>query len=184
MRGFYVGRFHPFHLGHMNVVEEIDDEVDEIVIAVGSAQESHTVENPFTAGERISMITKAVESAPVESTSYVIPIEDINRNSLWVAHVESMCPPFDVVYSNNPLVVRLFREEGVDVRRNHLFERDKYSGTRIRQRMLDGDDWRHLVPDAVADFIDEIDGVERLRTLNQTDDYQEEANCPPVLYPD
>ncbi|MDY6764423.1 MAG: nicotinamide-nucleotide adenylyltransferase, partial [Halobacteria archaeon] len=163
MRGFYVGRFQPFHLGHYNVIQDIEKEVDEIVVAIGSAQESHTIDNPFTAGERISMITKSLEA--VESTTYVIPIEDMNRNSLWVGHIESMCPPFDVAYANNPLVIRLFQEEGIEVRKNHLFERDKYSGTKIRERMLEGKDWRHLVPDPVADVIDEINGVKRLRQI-------------------
>lgn len=172
MRGFYVGRFHPYHKGHHQVVKEIDDEVDEIVVAVGSAQDSHTLDNPFTAGERISMITKAIED-DVDSTVYVIPIEDINRNSLWVAHIESMCPPFDVVYSNNPLVVRLFRERGIEVRRNHLFNRDEYRGTLIREKILEGEDWEHLVPPAVVDVISEIDGVQRLRDINESDAYEE-----------
>ncbi|MDY7081401.1 MAG: nicotinamide-nucleotide adenylyltransferase [Halobacteria archaeon] len=173
MRGFYIGRFQPFHLGHLKVVEDIDDEVDELVIAVGSAQESHTVENPFTAGERISMITKAVES--IDSTTYVIPIEDINRNSLWVSHIRSMCPPFHVVYSNNPLVIRLFEEEGLEVRRAHMFKRDKYSGTKIREKMLhDDEEWGDLVPGAVLDVIEEVNGVERLRTVFQSDDPNDE----------
>ncbi len=48
MRGLYIGRFQPYHLGHQAVLEKIAEEVDEIVIVIGSAQESHTAENPFT----------------------------------------------------------------------------------------------------------------------------------------
>lgn len=167
-----MGRFHPYHKGHHKVIQEIDDEVDEIVVAVGSAQASHTLENPFTAGERISMITKSIEGE-VDSTVYVIPIEDINRNSLWVAHIESMCPPFDVVYSHNPLVIRLFRERGMEVRKNHLFNRDEYRGTKIRRKMLEGEEWEHLVPPEVADVVREINGVERLKDIDQSDAYKE-----------
>ncbi|MFB6284194.1 MAG: nicotinamide-nucleotide adenylyltransferase [Halobacteria archaeon] len=168
MRGFYIGRFQPFHLGHYNVIEHIGDQVDEIVVAVGSAQESHTVDNPFTGGERINMITKSLED--LEPTVYSIPIQDINRNSLWVSHVQTMCPPFDIVYSNNPLVMRLFQEEGIDTKRNILFERDKYSGTKVRTKMLQGEDWSHLVPEPTEKVIREIDGVERLRQVSQTDE--------------
>ena len=166
-RGFYVGRFHPFHRGHMNVIEEIDDEVDELVVAVGSAQESHTVDNPFTAGERIEMIAKTLED--IEATHYVIPIEDLNRNAVWVAHIESMCPPFHAVYSNNPLVMRLFEERGFAIRETPMFERDRYSGERIRRRMLEGREWRDLVPDAVEQVVDEVDGVQRLREVDKSD---------------
>ena len=168
MRGLYVGRFQPFHRGHEMVVDEISDDVDEVVVAVGSAQMSHTLRNPFTAGERVSMITKTLEDR--ETTVYAIPVEDLNRNAVWTTHVRSMCPPFDVVYSNNPLIVRLFEEEGTEVRENVLFERDRFSGSEIRSRMLEEGDWRSLVPGAVEDVVDEVEGVQRLRDLDG-DDY-------------
>jgi len=112
-RGFYIGRFQPYHNGHHEVLERIAEEVDEIIIGIGSAQLSHQVSNPFTAGERVLMITRALES--LGCPYYVIPIEDVQRNALWVAHVRSMTPPFDLCYSSNPLVVRLFTEAGVKV---------------------------------------------------------------------
>ncbi|HZK30987.1 MAG TPA: adenylyltransferase/cytidyltransferase family protein, partial [Methanoregula sp.] len=40
-RGFYIGRFQPYHNGHQSVLEHIADDVDEIVIGIGSAQLSH-----------------------------------------------------------------------------------------------------------------------------------------------
>jgi nicotinamide-nucleotide adenylyltransferase len=168
MRGLYVGRFQPFHRGHEMVVDEISDDVDEVVVAVGSAQMSHTLRNPFTAGERVSMITKTLEDR--DTTVYAIPVEDLNRNAVWTTHVRSMCPPFDVVYSNNPLIVRLFEEEGTEVRENVLFERDRFSGSEIRSRMLEEGNWRSLVPDEVEDVVDEVKGVQRLRDLDG-DDY-------------
>ncbi|MEM3079801.1 MAG: adenylyltransferase/cytidyltransferase family protein, partial [Thermoproteota archaeon] len=51
-RGLFIGRFQPFHLGHLKAVEYIINRVDEVIIGIGSAQYSHTLENPFTAGER------------------------------------------------------------------------------------------------------------------------------------
>ena len=107
-RGFYIGRFQPYHNGHQSVLERIAAEVDEIIIGVGSAQLSHTRDNPFTSGERVLMITRALSS--LGCPFYVIPIEDVQRNALWAAHVRSMTPPFDCCYSSNPLVVRLFKE--------------------------------------------------------------------------
>ena len=121
-RGFYIGRFQPYHNGHQSVLERMAEEVDEIVIGIGSAQLSHQVENPFTAGERVLMITRALSS--LDRPFYVIPIEDIKRNSLWVAHVRSMTPPFDLCYSSNPLVVQLFRESGITVQSPAMYERE------------------------------------------------------------
>lgn len=163
MRGFFVGRFQPFHHGHRTFLEEIADEVDGVIVGIGSAQASHTVENPFTAGERVSFIHPSI--VDLDATTFAIPIEDINRYSVWVSHVCAMCPPFDVVYSNNPLVRRLFREAGFEIRGVRLIDRDEYRGTTIRQRMIDGDPWRDRVPEPVVNGIEEIDGVERLRRL-------------------
>ncbi|PSQ56967.1 nicotinamide-nucleotide adenylyltransferase [Halobacteriales archaeon SW_8_68_21] len=174
MRGFYIGRYQPFHDGHQHMVEEIAAEVDELVLGIGSAGDSHTTRNPFTAGERVMMVTKAVED--LDATTYVVPIEDLDRNSVWVSHVRSMTPRFDVAYSNNPLVVRLFEEAGVEVRQSPMFRRDVLEGTELRERMIRGRDWEALVPDAVVDVIREVDGVERIRRIAETDANGEEPS--------
>ena len=167
-RGLYLGRFQPYHLGHHEVLKQIATEVDEIIVGIGSAQISHEIDNPFTAGERVLMVSRAIEELDIKH--YVIPIEDIRRNSLWVAHVMSMVPPFDVAYTNNPLVIELLSEAGIDVRESPLFKRNSYSGTEIRRRMLENDRWEQFVPEKVVEIIKEIDGVKRLRTVAQSDD--------------
>jgi nicotinamide-nucleotide adenylyltransferase len=80
-----------------------------------------------------------------------------------------MCPAFDVAYSNNPLVVRLFEEAGVEVRNSPMHNRDVLEGTRIRERMIAGGDWEELVPPAVAGVIEEIDGVNRIQQVAASD---------------
>jgi len=166
-RAFYIGRFQPYHLGHQTVLESIAEEVDEIIIGIGSAQASHEPDDLFTAGERVLMMTKALQELGVRH--YIIPIEDIKRNSVWVSHIISMTPPFQIVYSNNPLVIRLFEEAGFEVRQSPLYQRDKYSGTEIRRRMLNGEEWESLVPPSTADIIKEIGGVERLKLISGRD---------------
>jgi nicotinamide-nucleotide adenylyltransferase len=166
-RGFYIGRFQPYHQGHHEMVRRIAEEVDELVLGIGSADQSHTARDPFTAGERIMMITKA--TMEMDLVTYAVPIEDLNRNAVWVSHVQSMSPHFEVAYSNNPLVVQLFREAGVEVRQSPMFRREEWEGTEVRDRMRDGGDWRSLVPATVAGVVDEIDGIERIRRVSGTD---------------
>lgn len=167
MRGFLIGRFQPFHNGHKSVVDEIATEVDELVVGIGSAGDSHTRTDPFTAGERIMMITKALNG--MELPTYVVPIEDLDRHSVWVSHVRSMCPHFDVAYSNNPLVIQLFDEAGVEVRQSPMYNREVLQGSDIRARMIDDEEWRDRVPDPVVEVIDEIDGIRRIKHVSDTD---------------
>ena len=169
-RGFYVGRFQPYHGGHHGVIERIAETVDELVVGIGSADKSHTQRNPFTAGERHVMLTRAL--ADVDLTPYIVPLQDINRNALWVSHVCSLCPPFDVAFSNNALVIQLLEEAGIEVRRGPVFDRSKYRGTEIRQRMIEGEPWQDLVPDAVIEMIRDVNGVERLQQVSKGDVFE------------
>ena len=169
-RGLYVGRFQPFHTGHINSIRDVLKEVEELVIVIGSAQYSHNINNPFTAGERLVMIRRALKEAKIDdSRLWVVPVPDVHLHMLWVSALEGYTPRFDVVYSNEPLTRRLFTEAGYKVKNIRFFERKLYTSTRIREKMLKDESWTTLVPKSVADFIAEIDGVNRLRDLNRTD---------------
>jgi nicotinamide-nucleotide adenylyltransferase len=169
-RGLYVGRFQPFHLGHLSAIEEVLKEVEELVIVIGSAQYSHNSSNPFTAGERLVMVRRALKEAGIDySRLWVVPVPDVHLHMLWVSALEGYTPRFNVVYSNEPLTRRLFTEAGYEVKSIRFFERKLYVSTLVRERMLKDESWKALVPKSVADFIMEIDGVNRLRDLNRTD---------------
>lgn len=167
MRGLIIGRYQPFHNGHLEVIKEIvnDNDCDELILAIGSAQESHTAINPFTAGERILMIDSALSGEGIKNY-YLIPIVDINRYSVWVSHVESLVPPIDIVYTNNSLTKRLFKERGYKVKTPKLYDRNMYSGTKIRELIINDGQWTNLVPAEVVNIIKEIDGINRLKDLN------------------
>ena len=169
-RGLYVGRFQPFHLGHLEAIQRVLKEADEAVIVIGSAQYSHNTNNPFTAGERLVMIRRALKEAGVDySRVWVVPVPDVHLHMLWVAALEGYTPRFNVVYSNEPLTRRLFMEAGYKVKSIRFYERKDYNSTLVREKMLKDDSWTSLVPKSVAEFITEIDGVNRLRDLNRTD---------------
>jgi nicotinamide-nucleotide adenylyltransferase len=170
-RGLFVGRFQPFHNGHIQVIEDVLKENGEIIIVIGSAQYSHRVDNPFTAGERATMVRRALDEAKIPAAkTWIIPVADVHVHMLWVAKVVGYTPKFSVVYSNEPLTRRLFMEAGYKVKSIPFHKRSIYSSTEIRQRMLTNKDWKTLVPKSVATYIQEIDGVERLRDLSKTDE--------------
>ena len=168
VRGILIGRMQPIHNGHIQVIKKTLEEVDEIIIGVGSAQLSHELKNPFTAGERVMMVTKSLSENNIERNKYyVIPMEDINFNAIWTAHVKMMTPPFSKVYSGNPLVQQLFEEAGYEIKTPILYDRIHLSGSEVRKRMLNNENWEELVPKPVVKIVDEINGVERLQNLNR-----------------
>ena len=169
-RGLYVGRFQPFHLGHLYAIKEVLTKVDELVIAIGSAQYSHNLKNPFTAGERLTMIRHALQESGADLNKvWIVPVPDVHLHMLWVSAVEGYAPKFNKLYSNEPLTRRLFMEAGYTVENINLFERQIYSSTFVREKMLKDENWTDLVPKSVTDFINKIDGVNRIRDLARTD---------------
>jgi nicotinamide-nucleotide adenylyltransferase len=170
-RGLFVGRFNPFHLGHLRAVKQIIEQENELIIAIGSTQESHTTSDPFTAGERLLMIRAAIKEAniPLERV-FIVSVPDIHRNSVWVSHLISYCPPFTRVYTNNPLIKRLFQEANFEVRATGPFNRVDLKGSHIRKHMAEGTEWRDFVPKSVLQVIESIDGLNRLKDIkNDTD---------------
>jgi nicotinamide-nucleotide adenylyltransferase len=169
-RALFVGRFQPFHYGHLHAIETILGEAQELIIVVGSAQMSHEPDNPFTAGERIEMIRGALSEAKFDEQRYMlIPIADAPSHRTWVSYVESQTPRFEVVYSNQPLTRRLLIEAGYNVKEIPLHKRSKFEATEIRRRILKGEDWSELVPLPVYRLVKEIDGENRIRDLSKSD---------------
>jgi len=162
LNALFIGRFQPFHFGHLEVIKEFLPAAQSFTLVIGSAQESHTLKNPFTAGERYGMIKKALVDEKISGVD-IIPLPDINRFSVWVSHVQSFVPPFDLVISNNPLTRRLFSERGFTVVEPKRYDRTRYSGAEIRRRIIENESWQDLVPSSVARIIESIEGTERIR---------------------
>ena len=111
IRGILIGRMQPVHNGHMQIIDKILDEVDEIIIGIGSAQISHEIKDPFTAGERMVMINQALSEKGIDSSKYyIIPMQDINFNAIWVSHVKMLTPPFSIVVALSPRVCQATSE--------------------------------------------------------------------------
>ena len=170
MRALYVGRFQPFHNGHLEVVRHILSRADELILVIGSAQASHSATNPFTAGERFEMIRAAMVDEGFDlSKIYIVPVEDVKRNAIWVTHVKSLVPTFSEVYTNEPLANLLFEEAGFQVHKTPLFSRGDYSSTNVRAAIVAHGSWDHLVPPAVKQAILAIGGVARLMRIHGSD---------------
>ncbi|AFU57699.1 nicotinamide-nucleotide adenylyltransferase [Candidatus Nitrososphaera gargensis Ga9.2] len=165
--GLFVGRFQPFHKGHLATVKFALGKVDLLVIVVGSAQKSHEPRNPFTAGERIRMVKESLDSEKEVDADriLIIPVPDVDVHSLWTRHVDMLVPKYDVVFANDPFTLMLFRERGIKTIEAPLVDRSEMRATEIRNRMITGSKWEGLVPAPVARIIKEINGVERVKAI-------------------
>jgi nicotinamide-nucleotide adenylyltransferase len=154
-RGLILGRFQPLHMGHLSLFESVIDDGNELLICIGSSNEKRTENNPYNSLERTKMIKSVLSNYDCKYDIFEIP--DINNNELYVKHLESMVPKFDLVYSGNDLVKMLFENAGYSVIIPNLINREAWQGASIRQAMKDGDGWEMDVPASVANIISEIE---------------------------
>lgn len=178
-RGLLVGRFQPFHLGHLAVVREILRRRPGVplILGIGTAEESFTWKNPFTAGERFEMIDRALHEAAL-GPALVVPLADIQRHAQWVAYLKSMLPQFDRAYTNNPLTRLLFERAGYSVESPRLVQRRRFEGSHLRACLADDRGWRPLVPPAVAEYLSEIGAPARLALLRPKRPVPPEEHTP------
>jgi len=166
MNALFIGRFQPFHNGHLEVIKKLSKEYKKIIIGIGSSQYSNIKDNPFTAEERKMMIKKSLESIGIKNYKIIL-IPDIHNPPKWVDHILSIFSDFDIVISNNSLTMRLFSEKGYKVKKTKLYEKNKFSGKEIRMKIAKNTQWKNLVPEEVYNIIKEIKGVERLRNISK-----------------
>ena len=179
-RGLMVGRFQPFHNGHLHLSKQILQECNELIIAIGSAQFNYIYKDPFTAGERVLMIHAALMESGIDlAKCYIIPVINDENNARWFGHLRSMVPHFDILYSGNEFVKSLVLEETIRIKKPEFSKKNEYNGTNIRKQLASAsaaatatatvENWKTLVPNAVSKLIEEVDGVNRIRMLFNSD---------------
>tara|TARA_B100001105_G_scaffold105435_1_gene84521 strand:- start:320 stop:817 length:498 start_codon:yes stop_codon:yes gene_type:complete len=162
-KGLVLGRFQPFHLGHLSLIQTVLKDKKEPLICIGSAQCAHTKDNPFTVKERKDMIKLVMAELNCNYTIYEIP--DINNYDKYVSHLEEFVPKFDTVYSGNTLVQRLFQTAGYEIVIPKMINREVWEGAAIRRAMTEGDEWEEAIPPQIVDMIYHLNVIERLKNL-------------------
>ncbi|MBI5412095.1 nicotinamide-nucleotide adenylyltransferase [Candidatus Peregrinibacteria bacterium] len=151
----FIGRFQPFHRGHLWVIQQIMEQQSKMLIGIGSAQYKGTQDNPFSVKDRTRMIEAALEEAGIAKNTYrIVPIPDIHDDAAWPAHVRKLvAQEFDAVWTGRPLVKKLFQQYD-RVKIVNLIRWKGISATQVRRKMQANDEtWRELVPQAVAGII-------------------------------
>lgn len=164
--GALVGRFQPFHNGHLLLVLEILRRYSFVKIGIGSVQYHHTQENPFTYEERAEMITNTLKENNISLDRFQIyPIPDFHDIVRWTHEVIRILGEFDAFFSNNEWTRQLMLNAGKPIAALFKFEFDRFNGTNIRKRICKGGSISDLIPPAVEICLTKIDGFQRIRSL-------------------
>jgi nicotinamide-nucleotide adenylyltransferase len=164
MNGLLIGRFQPFHNGHLSAVTFGLSKVENLWIGVGSSDKSHEMRNPFTADERKEMIVSSLDAETLKRVK-IFYVPDIGDHEKWTYHIDSIVPKYDVVFSNDDFTISLYKKRGINVIQVPLLQREIISGTRIRELLVTNQDWTALVPSGARKVLLKIDAKGRLSKI-------------------
>jgi len=147
----FIGRFQPFHKGHLYSLKKCFELADQVIVGIGSSQESGTENNPWDFEARKAMI----ESLDLQGDSLkVVALPDYPDDEVWLKEVKERVGNFNVVVSNNEWVLSIMQKAGYKTVETGLFNREELEGVKIRVLMRAGDmNWKLRVPKEVAELI-------------------------------
>ena len=164
MNGLLIGRFQPFHLGHLEALQFALSKVDKLWLGLGSSNKSIEHNNPFSAEERKKMILSSIDdSMKNKITIYFIP--DLDNHVKWIEKIDTIVPNFHIVFSNDPLTDHLYSKRSVQVMTIPFLKRDQLSGTRVRDLIKSDQKWDDLVPSGTKAILENLDSKNRLQIL-------------------
>lgn len=174
-KGIILGRFQPFHKGHLEYLLAAYDKVDNLIVGIVTPGDEPTEyepqdasrfgdeNNPFSYVERVQMIDKALEEIGMLPDFINYAHFQPKFIDKWYAQV-----PKDAVYflttGQDEASAEAEEKKAEEMRARGLhvvqlevpMQDEQYSAQDIRERIKNENVWEHLVPRAVADFIKEI----------------------------
>jgi len=85
----FIGRFQPFHFGHLAVIEEGLRQAEHLIVLCGSAHQPRNTRNPWSIDEREIMLRSTV-SNPDNKRLQFAPLMDVLYNDgCWVRNVQA-----------------------------------------------------------------------------------------------
>ena len=164
MNGLLIGRFQPFHLGHLEAFRFALSKVDKLWIGIGSSNKPSEKNNPFTADERKEMILSSIDNS-ISNRIQIFLIPDLENHQKWIENIDMIIPDFEVIFTNDELTQLLYSKRGKKVISVPFKDRTILSGTNIRNKILGDQDWQTMVPDGTKTILEKIGANNRLKIL-------------------
>jgi len=151
-RGLVVGRFQPFHLGHIHLIKKSLQLCEKLIIGIGSSNVSDQ-NNIFTYEERKTMIDLFVlEERLKKRIIKIVPIPDVPDDNEWFRIVCERAGKVDVFFGNNEWVNDIFKSSGIPTHTISYLDRANLNGKKIRELMKNNKKW----DDRVANYIQKV----------------------------
>ena len=165
MNGLLIGRFQPFHLGHLYALKFCLSKVEKLWIGLGSSNKPSEKQNPFSADERKEMILCSIDKE-ISKQIQIYYIPDVGNHEKWIQNIDALTPDYDIVFSNDELTQHIYSTHGKEVISVELQDRNVLSGTSIRSMIFNDQNWQEYVPEGTKKILLKINARKRLKSFN------------------
>jgi bifunctional NMN adenylyltransferase/nudix hydrolase len=161
-----IGRFQPFHLGHLALVREALARAPRVVVVLGSAHQARSPRHPFSAAERAELLRLALTEAERARVD-VLPLRDLYDETRWVQAVRQGVAR--LAGSDDALLVGHFKDATSDYLRrftpwqlHSLPRQHRVDATDLRAALFEAEPealdaalaaWVDQVPPSTRDFV-------------------------------
>lgn len=148
-----VGRFQPFHKGHLFLIKKALEKADKIIIGIGSA--NITDENNPINYETRKKVIKAVfyKEGIEEKLTKIVPLNDFFDDQKWLFNLRKQVGKFDLALGNNEWTNNILKKAGYKVSEVDYYNRGLYEGWRIRKLIKEGKKWQDRVPKYIVKWL-------------------------------
>jgi NAD+ synthase len=159
----FVGRFQPFHNGHLEAIKWILKQTGAVKIAIGSMQEYGQINNPLDFKERKEIVAAALDEAGIKNCP-IFGLPDFYNDAAWskkLLEITGLAADKTVLVSLNDWAAASAGKLGIEAAAHPVFC-DNLSATQVRQTMAAGFDWGKLAPAAAVKYLKENGGDKRI----------------------
>lgn len=156
-----VGRFQPFHKGHLFLIKKALEKANKIIIGIGS---SNIIDenNPIDFETRKKVVRAVFYKEGIESKLIkIVPLADYFDDKKWLQNLITQVGEFDLTLGHNEWTNNILKKAGYKVLRVDYYKRPLYEGWRIRKLIKEGRKWQDRVPKYIvpwlSDFISKKD---------------------------
>ena len=97
MNGLLIGRFQPFHLGHLAALQFAIPKVDKLWLGLGSSNKPIEKNNPFSIEERKKMILSSIDDS-IQNKISIFPIPDLDNHVRWIQNIDTIVPDYEIIF--------------------------------------------------------------------------------------
>lgn len=151
-----IGRFQPFHKGHLYLIGKALSLASKLSIGIGSSNVVNE-DNPLSYRIRRSMILTVFEKEGLqERLLKIVPIPDVPDDDEWLRITQKRVGPFAVSIGNNDWVNGIFKKASIPVIEVSYLKKSLYKGTTIRMLAKEGKPWESRVPHYLVKHIEKV----------------------------